>query len=76
MIELHELSLRHLQQHGMTATEAVAMQETFAKGQGRDIAWSQTAQSLPRALADRLDRVAVGWMMAHRATASPPGSAA
>lgn len=75
MTDLIELALLHLQQHGMTFTEATAMMTNFTKGQGKDIAWTERATSLRPAVAERIDRAAVGWMMAHRGCQTEGGAA-
>ena len=65
---IRELARRHLLQNGMTPREAALLLESFLRGAGRDVGWEASATSLPKVLAERIDKVAVSWCMAHRVT--------
>ena len=66
MADLLELAQRHMQSNGMSAQDAVKALEVFATGTGRDVSWHDAAPYLPKPLVERIDRAAVGWMMAHQ----------
>ncbi len=72
MPDLLELALRRVVANGMSAREGAAMLECFARGEGRDIGWSDTAPYLPKAVAERVDRKAVGWLLVARPMAALP----
>lgn len=71
MADLIELALRHVQKNGVTPEDAIKILDSFARGPGRDIPWENITPFLPSPLAERIDRAAVNWMMAHRATDNP-----
>jgi hypothetical protein len=66
MADILELALRRVIQNGMPMEEALAMLERFAKGEGRDIGWSDTVPYLDKATAERIDWAAIGWMIVER----------
>jgi hypothetical protein len=72
LMDITELALRHVIQHGMTPNDGVAMLEAFAKGDGRDIPWDEAAPRLSKELTDRIDFAGTGWMLMHEPTANLP----
>lgn len=66
MPDLREMALRRL--NGISPEDATAILEHFANGAGRDVPWTNTAPFLAPPLAERIDRAAINWMMAHRLT--------
>lgn len=66
MPDILELALRHVIAHGMTKEDGATMLAAFAKGEGVNIDWSETAQRLPKELADRIDRAGTSWMLTHK----------
>jgi hypothetical protein len=65
---LRELAIYRMRQNGVSGDDATAILENFVKGLGRDVPWNNTAPFLADPLADRIDRAAVNWMMAHHLT--------
>lgn len=73
MADIGELAMCHVMDHGMDHGDAVAMLVQFAQGEGRDIEWQAIAPTLAKPLAERIDRAASGWLMAHRAAVVAQG---
>jgi len=66
MADILELALRRVIDCGMSPREGAAMLERFAKGEGPDIGWSDIVPQLPKAIGERIDRAAIGWMSVER----------
>jgi hypothetical protein len=66
MADILELALRRVTENGMSPAEGAAMLERFMRGEGRDIGWKDIVPRLPQAIAERIDRKAVGWMLVQR----------
>lgn len=61
-----ELALKRVVEHGMLQVDGLSMLEGFAKGEGADIPWEVVALKLPKEIADRIDKAGTGWMLMHR----------
>lgn len=72
MPNLLAMAQQHLEDHDMPRADARAMLEDFARGVGRDLPWTTVQTHMPSPWADRIDRAAVNWMMAHRMVEDAP----
>jgi hypothetical protein len=66
MMTIYDLAIAHVEANGMSPEDADRMITKFGAGEGRDIGWADIAPRLSPVQVERIDRAAVGWLMANR----------